>query len=261
MKIRLLILICVLAALNTKSFSENPKKISILFELSGNQVNSTLNEKWNIRQDVGSYYSYYNSSGGSVMPDMFITHLAVKPEISLLDNKLAISTGLIFSNVLSDLNIVDNGLNSTGFFYLRYNSTGSTTEYAKVHSITESSNYLGIPFDLKFIPFTAGNFDFYLKVGYQLGFKMSSETKIDFVSESMDQYQSAILQSIGLTTNNLYSAWTNAIGVTYGKRDKTRYNFEILLPSFINTQNNSTITIPNVYTGFRLSIQVPIKSR
>ena len=47
-----------------------------------------------------------------------------------------------------------------GYFFLRYKSEGTTTEYAKVNKINEHTNYIGVPLELSFSPFWYRNFDF-----------------------------------------------------------------------------------------------------
>jgi hypothetical protein len=237
------------------SKAENPARLHIGVEFGGNEPNTTLNEKWNIRQDVGSYYFDANYSANSVSTGMHITHFAVKPEISLFDGKVAFSSGLRFSNILSDINVNGN----KGFFYLRYYSVGMNTEYAKVKAINESSNYLGVPFELKIVPIRFWEIDFYFKTGIELNYLLGSKTRIDFVAEEMKESEQTIIDNVGLKVNNLYSAWSNAIGASFGAGNKLRYNVEFLLPSFFITKNNSTIVNTDMFTGFRCSIQLPVK--
>lgn len=161
--------------------------------------------------------------------------------------------------MMSDLSVVGSSSNYSDFFYLRYNTTGLNTEYARINSISESTNYLGIPFDVKVVPFSLWKLDFYLKTGIELGFKLSSKTKIDFVNESMAQYSQSIIDNVGLSTNNLYSTWSTSWGVSFGSTDKLKYNLEFLLPSFFITKSNSTIVNNTMFTGFKCSIQFPVK--
>ena len=259
MKFKTLFIVAIWLLFGLLSFAESPTRLSFIVEFGGNQVNTSLNERWNIRQDVGSNYYDSNNSSNSVSADMYVTHFAVKPEISLFEDKLAFSSGLRFSNILSDLSVVGNSLNHKGFFYLLYNSTGLNTEYARVNSINESSNYLGIPFDIKFVPFTLGKLDFYFKTGVELNYQLSSKTKINFVNESMNEYQQPIIENVGLSLNDLYSTWSNSVGVTIGSKNKLRYNIEILLPSFFITKNNSTIVNGDMFSGFKCSIQLPVR--
>lgn len=239
--------------------AENPASLSVGVEFGGNEVSTSLNEKWNIRQDVGSNYYGYNSSSNSIATNMYISHFAVKPEIRLFDDKLAFSSGLRFSNVMSDVSIWGNQMDNAGYFYLRYNNTGLNTEYAKVKMMNESTNYLGIPIDVKLIPFSFWKMDFYIKTGIEFNFKLSSNTQIDFANDAMNKFEQTIIDHVGLKVNNLYSTWSSALGVSLGNKNRLQYNIELLLPSFFITNNNSTLVNTEMFTGFRCSIQFPIR--
>ncbi len=238
--------------------AKNPSKFSVGIEFGGNEVNNSLNEKWNIRQDVGSYNYNSESTGGStISTDMYVAHVGIRPEISLFDNKIAVSSGLRFSNISSGMSINTSNADQKKFFYLRYNTNGLSTEFTRVRGIAQSSNYLGIPFDIKIIPITLFKIDFYLKTGIELSVKVGSKTNFDFVKEEMSENQSAIIESVGLKVNGIYSTWSSAVGVGFGNNIK--YNLELLLPSYFLTKNNSTLVTNNMYTGFLLSIQLPVK--
>ncbi|MDO9154883.1 MAG: hypothetical protein Q7U47_14445 [Paludibacter sp.] len=259
MKLKTVFILSHLLAVSTLSFAQSPNKISVNVEFGGNQVNTSLNEKWNIRQDVGPYYYESGSSNIAVSPYMFVSHLGIKPEIAFFENKLALSSGLRFSNISSDLSIIGQSAEKNKFFYLRYHSTGLDTEFARVRSISESSNYLGIPFDVKLIPFSISQFNFYLKTGVELNFKVGSKTNIDFVSEEMKGFENSIIENIGVKVNSLYSTWTTALGVRFGSKDKLKYKLEFLLPSFFITKNYSTLVNGDMFTGFQCAIQLPVK--
>jgi len=66
-----------------------------------------------------------------------------------------------------------------GYFFLRYNSENTNTEYARVKNINETSNYLGLPFELKISPFSIRNISFYFKVGTEFSFKLNTKSSID----------------------------------------------------------------------------------
>ena len=259
MKLKSVFLMLFVSATFMPLCAENPVRLSVGVEFGGNEVSTSLNEKWNIRQDVGTNYYGYNSSVNSVATNMYVSHFAVKPEIRLFDDKLAFSSGLRFSNVLSDVSIWGNQMDDAGYFYLRYNTAGLNTEYAKVRTMNESTNYLGIPLEVKLIPFMFWRMDFYVKTGVEFNFKLSSKTEIDFVNDAMNEFEPTIIDNVGLKVNNLYSTWSTALGVSLGNKNRLQYNIELLLPSFFITKNNSTLVNADMFTGFRCSIQFPIR--
>lgn len=259
MKLKTVILMLVTSVAYVQLCAENPLRLSVGVEFGGNEVSTSLNEKWNIRQDVGSGYNGYNSSVNSVATNMYISHFAVKPEIRLFDDKIAFSSGLRFSNILSDVSIWGSQMDNAGYFYLRYNTSGLNTEYAKVRTLDESTNYLGIPIEVKLIPFSFWRIDFYLKTGVEFNFLLSSKTKIDFVNDAMNEFESTLIDNVGVKVNNLYSTWSTALGLTFGNKNRLQYNIEFLMPSFFITKNNSTLVNAEMFTGFRCSVQFPIR--
>lgn len=236
--------------------AQEAKKLSLKIEMGGNDVTGTLYDSWNIRQDVGSYY---NSTTNSVSSDLFATNFAAKLEYALFDHKFAISSGLQLTNLNSNVYIVGNMSNENGFFYLRYLRNGPITEYAKVKSITESANYLSIPLDFKFVPISLWKCDFYIRTGIDFGVLVGSKTAIDFANPDMATYENTILSNLDIYQNPIISSWNTSIGASFGSWNKLLYNFEILLPSMYLTTHNSSIFKDEIFTGFKISVQFPIK--
>lgn len=255
MKIRLIILLSAILGISTHAYAGNPGNFKLNFEMEYNEMNTSLNKGWDIRQDVGTYDYYNNSYLYSYLNG---SRFAVKPEWLFFDGKLAFETGLKYTYLNSEL-YMNSASNVPGYFFLRFNNSGMETEYAKVFSIDESSHLLSFPLEVKFIPLTFGKFDLYVKTGLEFGLKISSSTNIQFVNETMNPYEQQVLDYVGIKTNNYFSGWNNSVGVTYGSKDKLRYSLEMLLPSFVLSQNNSTLVDTDMYTGFRLSLQLPVK--
>lgn len=240
----------------TTMSGQETKKLSLKLELGGNEVNGAVYDSWNIRQDVGSYY---NGTTNSAAADLFATNFAAKLEYAMFDNKFAISSGLQLTNLNSNLYVINSRSDNNGFFYLRYLRNGPVTEYAKVKSIAETSNYLSIPFDLKFVPISLWKCDFYIRTGIDFGFLIGSNTDIDFVNPEMINYEKTILSNLDIYQNPIISSWNTSIGVSFGHKNKLHYNFELLLPSLYLTTHNSSIFKDEFFTGFKISAQLPIK--
>ncbi len=257
MKIKSTILFSAIFLSVLNCFSENNWKPVFQLEFGGNNIVPTLNERWSIRQDVGS--TNYFEEANKVLSYMHVTYFGLKPEMSFFDNKVALSSGLRYYNIHSELYTSKYIDNQSAFFYLRYVSSGTNTEYAKVYKIDEMSHYLGIPLDIKIIPLSSSKIDLYIRTGFDFGYKIASKTNIDFVNSSMESYEKEILSNLGVKTNNFYSSWNNAIGIIYGQRNKLRYGFEIFLPSFFISKTNSSISDTNMYSGFKLLLELPSK--
>lgn len=252
-----LIILVLLVTLSVQS--QETSNFTVGVECSSSSVFGSLNKKWSIRQDVGSYSnSYEGYSSGSINTTMDISYIGVKPEFLFLNNKLGIASGLRFTNINS---YVENGYGTGNYFYLRYKSDAMGTEYTRVNNITEDNNYLGIPLELRFIPFQYTSWGFYAKVGVDLNLKVSSKTSIDFTSESMKAYEQEVMSSVDTKTSTVYSSFYSSIGVKYGKKNHVTCNLDIFLPSYILTSNNSSLVVPEMYNGFQFTVQFPINRK
>jgi len=260
MKQKKLFLLLVAGIAFTTAYSQETPHFSWGVECGTSTVNGNLNEKWAVRQDVSSYngdYGYGNS--GSLNTSMSLYSIGFKPEYSFSNDRLSVFSGLRFTRINS---YMDKGSSGSGdFFYLRYKTTSTSSEYCRVTNIEENNDYVGIPLELRYTPFRIDNFDFFVKAGTEVGFKLASKTDIAFTTESMNAYKDEILNSVGVKVNSLYSTFYGSIGVKYSPNNRINYNLDIYLPSTFLTTNNSTLIIPQNFSGFQFSVQIPITTQ
>jgi len=182
--------------------------------------------------------------------------IGIKPEISFLNNKIGISSGLRYTRMNS---LLDKNSNNQGsFFYLRNDANSVNTEYFKIKEIYEDNDYLGIPLDITGVPFQNDYFDIYLRVGAELNFRFNSTINIQFYDVGMNPYKQELINHAGITTKSIYSTVYYGIGLRFGKKNKIKYNVELVLPSYILTSTNSSLMVPEFYTGFKFIVQFPI---
>ena len=258
MKQTLIVLFSAVTVLQTAVFAGKPQNFRLNVEFGYNEVSTSLNERWNIRQDVGT--SYYDSNNRRVFSHLFMNQFSLKPGWKLFDGKLGFETGLRYSYLNSALDMAPQSNGLPAYFFLHYNSTGIDTEYAKVHSITENSHYLSVPLELKLTLLRWKNFDLTIKTGLDLGVRLNTTTKIDFVNEAMEEYEQTVLDRVGVTTNKYIAGWNNSVGISYGRENGLRYRLEVLLPSMLLSKNNSSLVHSDeVFAGFRFALQIPGK--
>lgn len=224
------------------------------FELGGASVSGQLSDNWSVRQDI-SPYSGYNMYSSSVNNESSVAYFGIKPELTFNQNRLSISSGLRFTQLDSYLS---GGINDE-YFFLRYKTDASGTEYARVNTLTETVHYLSIPLELKYVPIQISNFGFYAKIGTEVGLKLLSKSAIEFTSETMKPYEEEILNTNPINPNSMYSTFYGAIGVRWESLKGTYVNIEWLLPSRFLTQNNLTLITPDKYSGFQLSVMFPLQ--
>lgn len=252
---KLSFLFCFLSAIPILSLSaqNQEKNFAISFNYGTKGLISELNENWPIRQDVGYYYDYGNNS--SVNISARLNYFGVSPEFFFLNKKLSVSPGLRFTNLYSE--VVKPDYDNTEYFYLRVKSEGYNTDYARVRAINENINYLGVPLELKYIPFDFDFISFNVKLSGELAYKINSATDIVFKEPEMEQYQSAVLSDLNVKTNPLYASIYASIGSTV-KFSKNLYgSLDIFFPPFYMTEKNSgLVNITNI-SGVQLSLTVP----
>ena len=254
-KNQILVLILFLSA--SSIMAQDKGRFSLTFEYGAKNASSTLNDNWAVRQDVGAYSSTDYGVNNRVDVRYSINSFGIKPEYGFFDNKLWVSSGIRFTKVSAEMMKFD--YDEGGYFFLRYKSEGTTTEYAKVNKINEHTNYIGVPLELSFSPFWYRNFDFYAKIGAELGFKLSSKTNIEFRDAAMAGYEQTVIDNVGVSVNSYYSTVYGSIGAKYHLSNKLNCSFEVLLPIAMLTKNNSSLVELSQVAGVQFSLSVPLK--
>lgn len=237
----------------TTIHAQNSPRFLLGFEFGEASVKGELNDEWSVRQDINPYSDYYNYSSG-VSNVSSITYFGIKPEVTSYSGRLSLSSGLRFSQLNSSLS---GGINGE-YYFLRYKSDQTSSEYARVSSLSEKVNYLSVPLEFRFVPVQISNFGFYGKIGTEIGLKLSSKKSIEFTSETMKPYQEEVLNTNPVKANSLYSTLYGAIGVRWESLRGTNVNMELLLPSKFLTENNLTLITPTLFSGFQFSVQFPL---
>jgi len=246
---------CFLAVISVLSVSaQNQKKnFAISFNYGTKGLISELNENWPIRQDVGYYYNYGNNASVNIMARL--NYFGISPEFFFLNKKLSVSPGLRFTNLYSD--IVKPEYDNSGYFFLRVKSEGYNTDYARVRAIKENTNYLGVPLEIKYIPFDFDFMSFYVKLSGELAYKINSATDIVFKEPEMEQYQRSVLTDLNVEANPLYSSIYASIGSTVKFSENLFCSLDIFFPSFYMTEKNSGLVNMTNISGVQISVTVP----
>lgn len=248
-------LFCFLVVMSFLSLpAQNPKKsFAISFNYGTKGLISELNENWPIRQDVGYYYNNGFNSSVDIMARL--NYFGISPEFFFLNKKLSVSTGLRFTNLYAD--IVKTDYDNDGYFFLRVKSEGLNTEYARVKAIRENTNYIGVPLEIKYIPFEFNIISFYVKLSAELAYMVNSSTDIEFKQPEMESYQHSVLTDLNIESNPLYSSIYSSIGATIKLNKNIFCSLDVFLPSFYMTENNSGLVNMTNISGAQISVTVP----
>ncbi len=238
----------------TNSYAQKNHHFLLGIDFGGGPVTGETSDNWSIRQDL-SPYSEYNSFLSGVRNESSLLYFSIKPELILNQSRFSVSSGLRFTVLDSYLK---GGINGE-YFFLRYKSDASGTEYARTKELSETVSYLSIPMELKYVAIQISNVGFYAKVGTEAGLKLNSKKEIEFTTEAMNEYKDEILDKNTTKINSIYSTLYGALGVRWESLKGTQINLEWLLPSKLLTQNNLTQIKPEMYTGFQVSVMFPLQ--
>ncbi|MDD3078284.1 MAG: hypothetical protein PHH37_04150 [Paludibacter sp.] len=238
-------------------FAQVEKKQSEISVVYGTKtLNSEMNDAWPIRQDVSSSF-YSNGYNLSVDVENRLDFVGVKYEYYFYENKLSVLSGLKVLFFNSGLIKADQ--DDGGYYYLRIKTEGTTTEYARVKSITESSTYAGIPVELKYTPFDYKYFSFYGKLCLDVAYKLATNTNINFKQAEMQEYESTVLNEINPEANSFYGTIYAAVGANLRLNKSLYINLDVFVPSFLTTTDNSGLVNVQNDSGVQISLSIPFK--
>lgn len=234
---------------------DNPLK-SFYFETGMDfMICNPPDDKDYIRGDVNPLPVYYESS--YVMALMYKNYVGFKCEKRALNNKLGLLSGVRFTRIESSIG--RNNYWSTGadFLYLLYNQEGTTTEYLKVKDISQVTQYLGIPLELRIYPYEERKVQMYYKIAADINFLLKGKSKVTFHDPEMNSYSDAVGRIIE-DPWKVYATVYAAVGMKIGASDKPGINIEACFPSAVICNYNSSFVEPSYGGGFQINIRFPL---
>ncbi len=211
------------------------------------------NNKWDIRQDISRYDNY--SNGSATLGELNYSYFGIKPEISLLKDRLNIYSGL---RLITLSGSAERGSNS--FFYLRsFNSDG--THFYMVRSIREKLSYLSVPLEIAYTMAKWKRFAMYVKGGAQIGFKVYDKSALSFMNSDMKEYEREIIANRGFKNNSILSNAYSSFGIRFITRNQMHINLEVICPAMHLTENNGGLWEFEKDAGgggFQISVQFPL---
>jgi len=255
----IILLVFPFTAVRPQSDDNKPsRRQSLSFEAGFLYPQGTIKESLSIRQNL-SYYYVNQHSDGSISSSTSGMLLGARYEYGLPGIRSGISTGLRFIGINTEINGYASA--NSDFFYLRYSMEENDTKFARVKSLTECNYLLSIPLEIRVYPLRYKNISLFAMAGLEYSvicFKKAAD--ITFREEIMNPQKDVVLENISGPVNRNFSAFYSSIGVKFGKEDKLNYTIELMLPSFLLTENNFYFIDIDYLEGFRLSVQLPLKS-
>jgi hypothetical protein len=240
------------------------------------QANSHHNLKIGFNVGAGSYFGStqkppqireYNSMYdddfycGVILPSGTTNskHLGINAEYYILKNRVGLSAGLKFTQFQTTLE-------SDGDYFLwNQGQEGLITDYLSIRKITQNNYYLGLPADMKFFINRSEKIcNMYLKIGGSLNFKVSDHNSVNFLEESMNEFEMNVLNELS-DTKSCYSNVFFAIGLKMIRFRETwkgfpQFNVEFRMLDLILTNKYSSFIDSDVTAGIgmQISVQIPL---
>jgi hypothetical protein len=198
-----------------------------------------------LRASPDLYKRYYDMYNDKVSASMTRMHAAVKVEKFFLRN-FAFATGVRFTHLQSSLEKNQ----SPQYFYLLFRQTGTTTEYLTVRELEQRASYIGVPFELRFSPYSGKRINLFATFGTDVNFKIVSKNKISFNDEAMSEFHTEASSIIGDPEKIFMSTYAK-IGAVLG-RNHPWASVSAMIPVYLPT-SSSTLVRPEY--GFGINLQ------
>ena len=241
------------------TFSQETPDNYAVFDWSFGFFNSIPTDIDQIRGSVATFSAENSKKGLTCIS--FRGTTGIKYETLLLSDRISLGTGIRFSQFVQNTGkweLISDGVN---YFYFLYAQDEHNTYYTRLKSIMQTSSYLGVPVEFSFFPLeTSHLFRFYMKMGAEIDFRLSTHTKIHFMNEGLPSFESQVAAQISSPSVIGFSLY-NCVGIRAGVDGKPTFSMELLVP-LLNTNPGSSGLLKNGFGGgFQFNYHIPIQSR
>jgi hypothetical protein len=211
-----------------------------------------------IRGGVASFYAENSNKGLACISFRGTTGL--KFEALRLNDKISLVAGIRFSEFVQNTGKWDLLTEGPNYFYFLYKQDDQNTYYARVHSILQTSSYLGLPVEFSFFPIETSHFyRFYMKMGAEIDVRLGTHTNINFRSDGFDFMEAQVAAQISSPSVIGFSIY-NCVGIRAGAFGKPNFSLELLIP-VLNTNPGSSGLLKNGFGGgLQFNYHIPIQS-
>ena len=204
-----------------------------------------------IRKDNEQWDEYYFDY---VEGTFYSWNLGVSIERRLLDNRLAVVSGLNYSQTISGMDSDD--YSSSEIMMVNISEGNQGVEYLKVKGFDQKSHYAGIPIGLKYIPLSDHFVNLYIKSGLTFNFLLDHKIDADFINPLMKKYNDRVGKLFS-DPAKLYTTFDFRGGMKFGTVGQPNLNLEIG-PTVILSDDPSSITTSEVGFSFQLNVLLPL---
>ena len=230
--------------------AEKKRKKFIGFESGFEFMTSDVPDYTFIRGDI----DYFGSGSATDYLDCLNRewYVGLKTEIRTKNDKFGLLTGFRYTRSNSYLSKSAD----SDYFYLLNTQDAQATEFLRIKLIDQYSDYIGIPVEIRYMPFRPRLFRLYVEIGAEFSYLINSDINVDFYNEAMEIYQDDVINKF-TEPSTTYTSVYFAIGWNLNWKYKPVINLEAIIPSaFISDYSTGLInSIDGI--GLQLNVQIP----
>jgi hypothetical protein len=254
--------ICLTCLLSFFFLSASPQETTVNYAVcdwSFAFFDSKITDIDQIRGSISSFASENSNKG--LKNISFRGTTSIKYETLFLNQRISLGAGIRFSQFVQNTGKWELLTEGVNYFYFLYKQDDQNTYYTRLKSILQTSSYLGVPAEFSFFPMENPHFyKFYMKLGAEIDFRLSTHTKIHFMNEGMPVLESEVLSQISSPSPIGFSFY-NCIGIKAGTDGKPTFSLELLIP-VLNTNPGEPGLLKNGFgAGLQFNYHIPIHSR
>lgn len=202
----------------------------------------------------------FSSAGASesLKANAFGRFVGIKAELRDKSNLWGFLAGLRYTKISSTLGKNDADGSSSSYFYFLDQQNVEITEYFRVKEVKRNVEYIGIPVEIRRLFYNDRSFKFYVKLGAEFNYKISSSSEVEFRNENMWEYSNNVLSKFE-EPEPFYSAVAVSAGINYDKLPNV--DFEVTLPYIVLTPASSGIISNYAGIGFKIEVKLPTRKK
>lgn len=253
MKKRTLAILAGIILFYTASWGQAGSNLYIETGLDG--LGCASPEKPYIRAVNSVYWEGYHAQ--SIWSMAGLPHFTLKYEKMLSGNVLGLSSGLRYSQLMGYIGRENLFSGEGKFFYVNYNETGQTTEYARVTGLSQRSGYLGVPVELRVTPGKDRVVKVFFRAGLSFNVLLHSATEIDFFDNQMNSYSNEV-NAIIEEPSPFYGSFSLGGGLKLGRNDRTGVLLGVNLLTAVVTGRDKGLVRPIAGAGGQIMVRIPL---
>ncbi len=226
--------------------SQSVSIISFDIEAGFNTVGCDNTSLSRLRSNAADDDYYYDWGYDSRLTNWYV---GIKPEVALC-NKVSVDAGLRFTYTTSNYD-----RDHSRYFYWLYKEDGQYTSYIRLRKIEQESYWLGIPFDIRFVPRDLDRTSIYLKAGLAANWRLKTRNDIDTYNRDMKRYEDDIAEQIENPNNFALPIWLG-VGIQFGSHHAAC--IELTLPYWLKHAKMSSLCKANhTAIGLQFTYRLP----